>query len=126
MSRLLFSLLLLAGAAAPLAAQEPGTPPAGPGLRERVERRFSERVKEELKLTDDQAARLKQVAKENGSRRRELRHRERALYDALESGHLAGAALPGDRPGVRLHLTRRAVRPPLLRSGAAPASSRPR
>jgi Spy/CpxP family protein refolding chaperone len=84
MSRLLLSLLLLTGAAAPLHAQQPDTQPGGPALRERVERRFSERIKEELSLTDEQAVKLKEVAKENGSRRRELRRRERALYAAID------------------------------------------
>ena len=84
MSRLLLSLLLLTGAAAPLLAQQPDTQPGGPALRERVERRFSERIKEELSLTDEQAVKLKAVAKENGSRRRELRRRERALYAAID------------------------------------------
>ncbi len=84
MSRLLLSLLLLAGAAAPVLAQQPDTQPGGPALRERVERRFSERIKEELNLTDEQAIKLKEVAKQNGSRRRELRRRERALYAAID------------------------------------------
>jgi Spy/CpxP family protein refolding chaperone len=90
MSRLLFSLLLLTGAAAPLLAQRPDTQPGGPALRERVERRFSERIKEELDLTDEQAAKLKEVAKENGSRRRELRRRERTLYAAIDRQLEAG------------------------------------
>jgi Spy/CpxP family protein refolding chaperone len=84
MSRLLLSFFLLAGAAAPLLAQQPDTQPGGPALRERVERRFSERIKEELNLTDQQAVKLKEVAKQNGSRRRELRRRERALYAAID------------------------------------------
>ena len=90
MSRLLLSLLLLTGAAAPLLAQQPDTQPGGPALRERVERRFSERIKEELSLTDEQAVKLKEVAKENGSRRRELRRRERALYAAIDQQLVAG------------------------------------
>jgi Spy/CpxP family protein refolding chaperone len=90
MSRLLLSLLLLTGAAAPLLAQQPDTQPGGPALRERVERRFSERIKEELSLTDEQVVKLKEVAKENGSRRRELRRRERALYAAIDQQLVAG------------------------------------
>jgi Spy/CpxP family protein refolding chaperone len=90
MSRLLLSLLLLTGAAAPLLAQQPDTQPGGPALRERVERRFSERIKEELSLTDEQVVKLKEVAKENGSRRRELRRRERALYAAIDQQLEAG------------------------------------
>ena len=90
MSRLLLSLLLLIGVAAPLPAQQPDTQPGGPALRERVERRFSERIKEELSLTEEQAVKLKGVAKENGSRRRELRRRERALYAAIDQQLEAG------------------------------------
>jgi Spy/CpxP family protein refolding chaperone len=90
MSRLLLSFFLLAGAAAPILAQQPDTQPGGPALRERVERRFSERIKEELSLTDEQAAKLKEVAKENGSRRRELRRRERTLYAAIDRQLAAG------------------------------------
>ena len=84
MSRLLLSLLLLAGASAPLLAQQPDTQPRGPVLRDRIERRFSERIREELDLTDEQAAKLKDVARANGLRRKELRRQERALYDALD------------------------------------------
>ena len=84
MSRLWLSLLLVAGPAAPLLAQQPDSPPGGPALRERIERRFSERIQEELDLSDEQAAKLKEVAKENGSRRRDMRRRERALYAAID------------------------------------------
>jgi len=90
MSPLLLSLLLLAGVAAPLVAQEPDSPPAGARMRERIEYRFAERIKTELDLTNEQAARLKEVAKENGSRRRELRRRERALTGALDEQLSAG------------------------------------
>jgi Spy/CpxP family protein refolding chaperone len=83
MPRFLLSFLLLAGAVSTLFAQEPDSPRGGPALRDRIERRFSEQIKEELDLTEEQAAKLKQVAKENGSRRRELRRRERALYAAI-------------------------------------------
>jgi hypothetical protein len=90
MSRLVFSLLLLASTAGPALAQEPG-PPQGTQLRERIEHRFAEHIRQELNLTDEQAARLKQVAKENGARRRDLRLRERALTGALDGQLSAGA-----------------------------------
>jgi Spy/CpxP family protein refolding chaperone len=90
MSRLLFWLLLLAGGAAPLPAQHPDTQPGNPALRTRVERRFSERIKQELDLTDEQAVKLKEVAKVNGSRRRELGRRERTLYAAIDQQLAAG------------------------------------
>jgi Spy/CpxP family protein refolding chaperone len=90
MSRYSLVLLLLLGAVAPLQAQGPDTATDGPALRHRIERRFSERIREELDLTDEQAARLKEVAKQNGSRRRELRRRERALYAAIDQQLEAG------------------------------------
>jgi hypothetical protein len=77
--------LLLATGAAPLAAQEEGdSHPPVTELRGRIERRFAERVKAELGLSDEQSARLKSVAMEHGRRRKELRHRERDLREALE------------------------------------------
>ena len=103
MSRLLLSLLLVAGPAAPLLAQQPDSPPGGPALRERIERRFSERIKEELDLSDEQAAKLKEVAKENGSRRRDMRRRERALYAAIDQQLDAGEK--ADQDSVA-HMTR--------------------
>jgi len=79
-------LLVLAAAAAPLAAQgDRDRHPHAPELRNRIERRFAEHVKQELELTDEQAARLKAVAMEHGGRRREFRHRERELRAALDA-----------------------------------------
>jgi Spy/CpxP family protein refolding chaperone len=98
MSRLLLSVFLLAGAARPVLAQDSTRPAEGPVLRDRIERRFAERIKEELDLTDEQAAQLKAVAKENGSRRRELRRRERALSAALDEQ--LGAAAKADQDSV--------------------------
>lgn len=96
MSRVLLCLLLLGGAATPLLAQEPRTSHRGTQLRERIEHRFAERIRTELDLTDEQAARLKEVAKENGTRRRELRRRERALRGALEEQLRADAGADPD------------------------------
>jgi hypothetical protein len=96
MRLVLLGLVLLGTGAGPLRAQEPDTAPRGPHLRERIERRFGERLKAELELTDEQAARLKEVARENGSRRRELRRRERALTDALERQLMPGAQADQD------------------------------
>jgi hypothetical protein len=90
MMRLLLPLLLLAAGGTPLLGQAPDSQPGGPGLRHRIERRFSERIKEELDLSDAQAARLKEVARANGSRRRDLRRRERALYAAIDQQLDAG------------------------------------
>jgi Spy/CpxP family protein refolding chaperone len=103
MSRLLLSVLLVAGPAAPLLAQQPDSPPGGPALRQRIERRFSERIKAELDLSDEQTAKLKEVAKENGSRRRDMRRRERALYAAIDQQLDAGEK--ADQDSVA-HMTR--------------------
>lgn len=91
MGRLPLCLLLLAAAAGPLRAQEE-PPHHRERLRERVEHRFAERIRAELDLTDEQAAKLKAVARENGARRRELRRRERALTGALDTQLRADSA----------------------------------
>lgn len=79
-------VLLLAAAAGPLAAQqEPDTLSRSTLLRERIERRFAERVKQELALSDEQAAKLKTIALEYAGRRRELRQREQDLRGALDA-----------------------------------------
>jgi Spy/CpxP family protein refolding chaperone len=86
MRRLVVYFLLLATGAGtgPLVAQDGrDTLPRSREHRGRIEHRFAERVKEELRLTDDQAARLKAVATEQGDRRRALRHREWELRSAL-------------------------------------------
>ena len=89
MSRLMLCVLLLGGIALPLAAQDSG-PPHRQRMRERVEQRFAERIKAELDLTDEQAARLHEVARQNSGRRRALRQQERALSDALDAQLRAG------------------------------------
>ncbi len=94
MVRLSLCLLLLAAAAGPLRAQE-GTPHRRE-LRDRIEHRFAERVRAELALTDEQAAKLRAVAQENGARRRELRRRERALTGALDDQLRAGGSVDQD------------------------------
>jgi Spy/CpxP family protein refolding chaperone len=97
MRRSVLCVLLLAAAAGPLAAQgEADSQPGAPRLRERIERRFAERVKTELNLTEEQAARLKSVATEHGGHRRELRHRERDLRAALDAQIRDGATANPD------------------------------
>ncbi len=84
MRGLVVCFLLLAVGAGPLAAQDGrDSVPRSRELRDRIEQRFAERVKEQLRLTDDQAAKLKAVATEQGGRRRSLRHREWELRSAL-------------------------------------------
>jgi hypothetical protein len=90
-------LLLLAAAAGPLAAQVGHDSGPGSGrLRELIEKRFAERVKTELDLTDEQAVKLKAVAMEHAGRRRELRQRERDLRMALDAQLRAGREVSQD------------------------------
>ena len=90
-------LLLLGVAAGPLAAQgEHDSHPGSGRLRGLIEKRFAERVKTELDLTDEQAVKLKAVAMEQAGRRRELRHRERDLRTALDAQLRAGAEADQD------------------------------
>lgn len=87
-------LALTARTAAGQAGQD--SHPRSPELREQIERRFAEKVKEELRLTDEQATRLKAVAKEHGGERRKLRERERSLRDALDGQIRDGATADQD------------------------------
>ena len=80
-------------------------------MRAQIERRFTERVREELHLTDDQAARLRTTTQEYAKRRQDLRQRERtlrqALADQLRPGIAADddsvARLTDELVGLRLH-----------------------
>jgi Spy/CpxP family protein refolding chaperone len=97
MRGLALGVLLLAAAGGPLTAQGgPDSLPPSKELRGRIEQQFAERVKEELALTDEQAARLKTIAKEYGGRRRELRHRERELRRSLDAQTEDGTAADQD------------------------------
>jgi hypothetical protein len=89
--------LFVAATAGPLAAQgERDTYPRSKELRGRIEQRFAERVKQELALSEEQAARLKTIAMEYGGRRRELRHREKDLRAALDAQIRDGATSDQD------------------------------
>src|SRR5256885_16267218 len=93
----------LAGAvllAPALLAQQPVAPPqrdtAEAGrLRAQIEQRFSARVQEELKLTPDQATKLRTSQERFGTRRRALMQqqmeRRRALDDQMQPGVAANA-----------------------------------
>lgn len=91
--RSLLGLLMLVGSAAPMLAQDSTQSPrmGSAEMRQQVEARFTERVKTELGLTDEQTARLKDVASGWYDKRRGLEGEERDLRQAL-SGQL--------RPGV--------------------------
>ncbi|HXG45771.1 MAG TPA: Spy/CpxP family protein refolding chaperone [Gemmatimonadales bacterium] len=77
--------------AAPLAAQGPDDSPARAAeLRRLIEERFAARVREELGLSDPQAARLRETMSTYFRRRRDLEIEERRLRQAL-----AGQLRPG-------------------------------
>jgi Spy/CpxP family protein refolding chaperone len=92
---LALSLVLAPG----LAAQEPS--PARPDtaeaerLRARIEERFSQHVQQELRLTPDQAAKLRASQEKYGSQRRALMRqqleRRRALEEQMQPGVAANA-----------------------------------
>lgn len=103
-------LTLTLGTAAPAWSQDrPQGPPrwdsmqGGKGggrmdgaTRERIERRFAERVREELRLTNDQTAKLKATTEQYAQRRKELRTQERTLRKALADQLQPGVAAKND------------------------------
>ena len=84
-----------------LAAQQPDAPRQrsdtgeAERLRAQIEQRFSQRVQEDLKLTPDQATKLRASQERFGARRRALARqqiaRRRALEDQMEPGVAANA-----------------------------------
>lgn len=96
---LMLGLLL----ALPLAAQEPadpmddgGDPAQAEVLRQRIEERFGERLRQELQLTDDQAVQLRRTSREYALRRRDLMLEERRLKQALAGQMRPGVAADQD------------------------------
>lgn len=84
--------------AVPLSAQEPEADP-GPGaalLRQQLEERFALRVKEELGLDEQQAARLRTVAGGWAAKRRALETEERELKRAFAAQMRPGVAAQPD------------------------------
>ena len=83
--RHLMPVFLLLTAVTPLWAQRPDTTQRrrADSLRQRIEERFSARVQQRLGLTNEQTARLRATSQTYGTRRRELRERERRIRDAL-------------------------------------------
>ena len=83
--------LLMALAVAPLHSQEPGAGrPRLEELRRRVRERFSERVQQDLDLTNDQMRQLRGTVGKFGIRRRDMESRQRTVRHAL-----AGQLRPG-------------------------------
>lgn len=98
--RLAWSALAYAVMAGPALAQggpPPGGEPGGPPdparmeqLRQEIEARFGAQVREQLGLSDDQAAKLKAMSGDYAQRRRALEAEERQVRQAL-----AGQLRPG-------------------------------
>jgi Spy/CpxP family protein refolding chaperone len=81
--------------ATPAAAQQLDDPPAAE-LRARIEERFAARVKEELGLDDQQAARLRDVSVAWARRRRGFEAEDRELKRALAAQMRPGVAAQPD------------------------------
>jgi DNA anti-recombination protein RmuC len=76
--------------------QDEANPERAEQLRQQVEGRFAERVKERLQLSDDQMTRLRGTARTYGARRRELTEREREIRGALAEQLRPGIAANQD------------------------------
>lgn len=78
-----------------VSAQEPRDTGEAGRLRTQIEQRFSERVQQELRLTPDQATKLRASQERFGTRRRELMRqqmeRRRALEDQMQPGVAANS-----------------------------------
>ncbi len=92
----LFAGGLLLGSVPQLAAQA-GVPGARSAvLRERIEEVFQRRVREELALTDDQAARTSRVLTAWAERRESIENEERSMRMALNAQLRPGIAASAD------------------------------
>jgi hypothetical protein len=73
-----------------LAAQEPSDTGEAGRLRAQIEQRFSDKVQQDLKLTSDQAGKLRATQERFGTQRREVMlqqlERRRALDDQMRPG----------------------------------------
>ena len=94
----LLGLLALVGSAQPVRAQDsiPAQEMGTAEIRQRIEERFSERVKLELGLDDAQTAKLKQVAGDWFAKRRAMEDDERDLRQALAGQLRPGVAANSD------------------------------
>ena len=104
MKRLLWMLALAVAPAA--AAQQEGPAPEDSAqverLRAEIERRFGERVRLELGLNDDQAAKLKGTQGRFGTRRRDLLRQQFLHRQALQQQMRPGIA--ANPESVRVHM----------------------
>jgi len=97
MKRLLW-VLLTVGAAPLLGAQNPSDTSRGAEaqLRQEFRRRWNERVRQELSLSDDQAAKLQATEAKYLQQRRDVMQRQRAVNDALRGQLQPGVAASDD------------------------------
>lgn len=94
MRRLWLAVTLAVTVAPGLAAQQPPPPPADTGeagrLRREIEDRFAQRVQADLRLTPDQATKLRATQERFGERRRTLMRqqfeRRRAMDEQMQPG----------------------------------------
>jgi hypothetical protein len=97
-SRYLWSLALLLIPLSPALAQRADStdPRRADSLRHRIEERFTSRVQADLGLTNEQTSKLRATSQTYGTRRRDLRERERRLRDALSAQLQPGVAANQD------------------------------
>lgn len=97
MNRSMVWMLLLLSAA-PVTAQRAGPPDSARAerLRGEIERRFGERVRQELGLTDAQATKLRATQERFGERRRPLMQQQRMLRQALRGQMRPGQGADAD------------------------------
>jgi DNA anti-recombination protein RmuC len=93
---LLVAAVLMLGGMPVWAQGSDSVAPRREELRRRLDDRFRSRVQEELGLTEQQGARLRQTAETFAGRRRELEARERAVRSALEGQLRPGIAANRD------------------------------
>jgi len=94
------TLILLGGLATGASAQDTlNDPVRAERLRQQIEARFGERLKEELGLTPDQATRLRVSLAGLAARRRSMEQEERGLRQALAAQLRPGIAANPDSVG---------------------------
>lgn len=91
--RSLLTLLLAAGAALPMAAQEG---PRAEVLRRQLERRFAEQIRTQLQLSEEETSRVGAIMSSSAERRRELEAAERQYRAALAGQLRPGIAADAD------------------------------
>ena len=91
----LFAVALAVAIAPMLAAQQPADTAEAGRLRAQIEQRFSQRVQDSLKLTPDQATKLRDTQEKFGAQRRSIMQqqmeRRRALDDQMRPGIAANS-----------------------------------